>query len=195
MFLKRRSLPPNSLRGVHYPLRGGNHVMHFRQSHWKKLVRGAIKKIVGQIIHFQHGSGPRTFPDFFIRKTPCSTFDSWLESRRFDCRRPANHVGVQYRLGMQNTPSCPVALIPCIAGQIWCLDQYVPSLSSCANSITIKLYYFYFKILGKIHKLYMYIAERDITKYFQWWLAFFKLRWRNTFWRKYSITSSKTIGE
>ena len=28
--------------GVYYALRGGNHVMHFRQSHWKKLVRGAI---------------------------------------------------------------------------------------------------------------------------------------------------------
>ena len=33
-----------------------------------------------------------------------------------------NDVQVQYRLGMQNTPSCPVAWIPSIAGQIWCLD-------------------------------------------------------------------------
>ena len=29
--------------GVCYALRGGNHMMHFRQSNWKKLVRGAIK--------------------------------------------------------------------------------------------------------------------------------------------------------
>ena len=28
--------------GVYYALIGGNHVMHFRQSFWKKLVRGAI---------------------------------------------------------------------------------------------------------------------------------------------------------
>ena len=28
---------------VYYALRGGNHVVHFRQSHWKKLVRGEIK--------------------------------------------------------------------------------------------------------------------------------------------------------
>ena len=67
--------------------------------------------------------------------------------------------------------------------------MYVPSLCSCANSITIKLYYFYFKILGK----YIYISERCVTKYFQWCLAFFKLRRRNTFWRKCFITSSKTI--
>ena len=32
--------------GVYYALRGGNHVMHFRQPHWKKLVRGAINKYV-----------------------------------------------------------------------------------------------------------------------------------------------------
>ena len=83
---------------------------------------GGLIKMSGQIIHFQHGSGARTFPDFFIRKTPCSTFDFWSESRRFDSRRPANHVRVQYRLGIQNTPSCPVAWIPSIAGQIWCLD-------------------------------------------------------------------------
>ena len=30
--------------GLYYALRGGNHVMHFRQSYWKKLVRGAIKQ-------------------------------------------------------------------------------------------------------------------------------------------------------
>ena len=42
---QRRSLPPKSLRGVYYALRGGNHVMHFKQSHWKKLVRGAINYI------------------------------------------------------------------------------------------------------------------------------------------------------
>ena len=59
---------------------------------------GGLIKNVGQIIHFQHGSGARTFPDFLTRKSPCSTFDFWSESRRFDSRRPANHVRVQYRL-------------------------------------------------------------------------------------------------
>ena len=42
------------------------------------ILRGgglADKKMSGQIIHFQHGSGAGTFPDFFIRKTSCSTFD------------------------------------------------------------------------------------------------------------------------
>ena len=34
---------PLRVSGVYYALRGGNHVMHFRQSDWKKLVRGAIK--------------------------------------------------------------------------------------------------------------------------------------------------------
>ena len=43
---QRRPLPPKSLRGVYYALRGGNHMMHFRQSHWKKLVRGAINCII-----------------------------------------------------------------------------------------------------------------------------------------------------
>ena len=80
----------------------------------------------------------------------------------------------------------PVAGQNLVSGLV---HMYVPSLCSCANSITIKLYYFYFKILGK----YIYIAERSVTKYFQWRLAFFKLRRRNTFWRKYFITSSKTI--
>ena len=36
----------------------------------------ADKRLSGQIINFQLGSGAGTFPDFFIRKTPCSTFDS-----------------------------------------------------------------------------------------------------------------------
>ena len=80
----------------------------------------------------------------------------------------------------------PVAGQNLVSGLV---HMYVPSLCSCANSITIKLYYFYFKILGK----YIYIAERCVTKYFQWCLAFFKLRRRNTFWRTYFITSSKTI--
>ena len=48
---KRRPLPPKSLRGVYYALRGGNHVMHFRQSHWKKLVRGAIRKYKGSVVN------------------------------------------------------------------------------------------------------------------------------------------------
>ena len=48
---------PNSMgrSGGHYPLRskgvyfaliGGNQVMHFGQSYWRKLVRGAIKVIM-----------------------------------------------------------------------------------------------------------------------------------------------------
>ena len=32
--------------GVYYALIGGNHVMHFRQSYWKKLVQGAIKGVI-----------------------------------------------------------------------------------------------------------------------------------------------------
>ena len=36
------AIAPKSLRGVYYALRGGNHVIHYRQSHWKKLVRGAV---------------------------------------------------------------------------------------------------------------------------------------------------------
>ena len=43
---QRRPLPPKSLGGVYYALRGGNHVMHFRQSDWKKLVRGAIILVI-----------------------------------------------------------------------------------------------------------------------------------------------------
>ena len=35
--------------GVYYALRGGNHVMHFRQSHWKKLVLGAITRNIEYI--------------------------------------------------------------------------------------------------------------------------------------------------
>ena len=80
------------------------------------------RKCQGRLFISSMGQGQERFADFFIRKTPCSTFDFWSESRRFDSRRPANHVRVQYRLGMQNTPSCPVAWIPSIAGQIWCLD-------------------------------------------------------------------------
>ena len=36
---------PVESKGVYYALRGGNHVMHFKQPHWKKLVRGAIKDL------------------------------------------------------------------------------------------------------------------------------------------------------
>ena len=80
----------------------------------------------------------------------------------------------------------PVAGQNLVSGLV---HMYIPSLCSCANSITIKLYYFNFKILGK----YIYIGERCVTKYFQWCLSFFKLKRRHTFWRKYFITSSKTI--
>ena len=38
--------PPKSLRGgILCSERGGNHVMHFSQPHWKKLVRGAINSV------------------------------------------------------------------------------------------------------------------------------------------------------
>ena len=35
-------IAPYQSEGVYYALIGGNHGMHFRQSYWKKLVRGAI---------------------------------------------------------------------------------------------------------------------------------------------------------
>ena len=45
-------LPPMSLRGVYYALTGGNHLMQFRQSYWKKLVWGAIKCFVLPWLYF-----------------------------------------------------------------------------------------------------------------------------------------------
>ena len=42
--LAAAAIAPYESEGVHYALIGGNHVMHFRQSYWKKLVRGDIKR-------------------------------------------------------------------------------------------------------------------------------------------------------
>ena len=42
------------------------------------------------------------------------------------------------------------------------VHMHVPSLCSCAYSITIKLYYFYFKILGKIH-IYRWTLRNKIV--------------------------------
>ena len=86
------------------------------------------------------------------------TFDSWSESRKFDswpaavqrtmcecrihlaCKTPLAAQWRGYSEAGQNLVSGLVQR-----------HMYVPSLCSCAYSITIKLYYFYFKILGKIH--------------------------------------------
>ena len=38
------------IRKLYYGLRGGNHMTRFRQSYWKKLVRGAIKLFLQIII-------------------------------------------------------------------------------------------------------------------------------------------------
>ena len=43
LWLTAAAIAPYESEGVYYSLIGGNHVMHFRQSYWKKLVRGAIK--------------------------------------------------------------------------------------------------------------------------------------------------------
>ena len=43
LWLAAAAIAPYESEGVYYALIGGNHVMHFRQSYWKKLVRGAIK--------------------------------------------------------------------------------------------------------------------------------------------------------
>ena len=42
LWLTATAISPLQSEGVYYTLIGGNHVMHFRQSYWKKLVRGAI---------------------------------------------------------------------------------------------------------------------------------------------------------
>ena len=42
LWLKVAAIAPYESEGVYYALIGGNHVMHFRQSYWKKLLRGAI---------------------------------------------------------------------------------------------------------------------------------------------------------
>ena len=39
---KAAAIAPYESEGVYYALIGGNHVMHFRQSYWKKQLRGAI---------------------------------------------------------------------------------------------------------------------------------------------------------
>ena len=43
LWLAASAIAPYESEGVYYALIGGNHVMHFRQSYWKKLVRGAIR--------------------------------------------------------------------------------------------------------------------------------------------------------
>ena len=42
LWLKAAAIVPYESGGVYYALIGGNHVMHFRQSYWKKILRGAI---------------------------------------------------------------------------------------------------------------------------------------------------------
>ena len=45
LWLTAAAIAPYESEGVYYALIGGNHVMHFRQSYWKKLVQGAINMI------------------------------------------------------------------------------------------------------------------------------------------------------
>ena len=45
LWLTAAAIAPYESEGVYYALIGGNHAMHFRQSYWKKLVRGAIKRV------------------------------------------------------------------------------------------------------------------------------------------------------
>ena len=87
------------------------------------ILRGgaADKKCRGRLFISIMGQGQERFQISLYEKHRVALF-FWSKSRRFDSRRPANHVRVQYRLGMQYTSSCPVAWIPSIAGQIWCLD-------------------------------------------------------------------------
>ena len=49
------------------------------------------------------GQGQERFQISLYENTVLHFFDYWSEKRRFDSRRPAIHVRVQYRLGMQNT--------------------------------------------------------------------------------------------
>ena len=42
LWLTAAVIAPYESEGVYFALIGGNHVMHFRQSYWKKLVRGTI---------------------------------------------------------------------------------------------------------------------------------------------------------
>ena len=42
LWLKATAIAPYESEGVYCALIVGNHVMHFRQSYWKKLLRGAI---------------------------------------------------------------------------------------------------------------------------------------------------------
>ena len=46
LWLAAAAIAPYESEKVHYALIGGNHVMHFRQSYWKNLVRGAIKNVM-----------------------------------------------------------------------------------------------------------------------------------------------------
>ena len=49
--LTAAAIAPYESEGVYYALIGGNHVTHFRQSYWKKLVRGAISKNTGYSVY------------------------------------------------------------------------------------------------------------------------------------------------
>ena len=42
LWLAAAAIAPYESQGVYHALRGGIHVVHFRQSHWKELVRGPI---------------------------------------------------------------------------------------------------------------------------------------------------------
>ena len=43
LWLMAATIAPYESEEVYYALIGGNHVMHFRKTYWKKLVRGAIR--------------------------------------------------------------------------------------------------------------------------------------------------------
>ena len=90
-------------------------------------------------------------------KTSCSTFDSWSESRKFDSW-PAAVRRTMWECRIHSACKTPLAAqwreYPKVGQNLvsGLVHMYVPSLCSCANSITSKkLYYFYFKILGKKH--------------------------------------------
>ena len=72
---------------------------------------GADKKCRGRLFISSMGQGQERFQISLYEKHRVALLTS-----------DQKHVRVQYRLGMQNTPSCPVAWIPSIAGQICCLD-------------------------------------------------------------------------
>ena len=58
--LAAAAIAPYESEEVYYALKGGNHVMHLRQSYWKKLVRGAI--ILSIELHFDGSYSPIQMP-------------------------------------------------------------------------------------------------------------------------------------